>query len=260
MAEVNTGYSSAQTYVNGQGLKLENLVYVAGSDGKNTVASDEALGVKPNDNDVFVKTQDAQTGIYHPNMLKQWKAQYSPQESTSNSAVDEARQNLDFSKYVTNQFESKADEVFGLLKNQTPEQRAEFKKVHDQISADLDKKGLTPEEKKEQLNLLSFKALADLNKGTDIGNKSMEAYALGNYSKGVFDATRSMYGMPLPGENNPYNQNGQTYYDYANQVQDPAIQEKIKQQQTLQFLNLVTLLMGGGMGNFAMLFGPWMMR
>lgn len=285
MADVNTGYSPAQTYVNQQGLKLDNLVYVAGDNGKNTVASDTTLGVQHNDADVFVKTPDNQTGIYHPNMMKQFKAQYQPTQTgivkdesgkvlgyvdsttgkfsttqpEANKYIDSAKQDYAFCDYVNKQFEQKSDEVFGLLKNQTPEQRAEFSRVYDQISADLDKKGLTPEQKKEELNLLSFKAIADLNKGTELGNKAMETYALGEYSKDTFSATNKAYAMPAPGEKNPYNQQGQDFYNAAGQVTDPAIKKKIEEQQMLQFFTLMSLLCGGGTGNFAAMFAPWMM-
>lgn len=261
MAEIGSGYNPTQTYVNSKGLKLDNLVYMAGNDGKNIVGSEDSFGVQHNDKDVFVKSPNDQLGIYHPNMMKQWQAQYK-KESTGNAVVDQANKDINFACYVTDQYAKKADEVFNLLgnmKNTDPEKDKQIKTKLAQIEDEINNnKNLSEQEKKEQKSILSFKAVADMTKGTELGNKASEAYALSNYNRDIGNYVGAQYGLSTPGQKNPYNQQGQTYYNSANQVQDPAIQKQIQQQQIMQFLTLLSLMSACRMGNFGMMFAPWM--
>ncbi len=104
---------------------------------------------------------------------------------------------------------------------------------------------------------MSFRALADNNKGTALGARSKEAYALGNYERDAFNFTNQKYGMPTPGSANPYNQQGQSSYTNALNTNDQQIMQQMQMMRIMQFLQLMSLMQGGGMGFMPMMLSGW---
>jgi hypothetical protein len=249
-----------QTYVNQKGLTENNLVYVAG-DGRNIVAADTQVGVDQHSSSPFVQTSSGELGIYHATMQKQFKSQYTPRD-TGNAEADKAKQDFDFCNYVTDKYTEKSDEVLSMLKSMPKEKqeenRAFLKDIEERARAEAQRLGLSESDTKEYVNQQTFKALGEKFKGTDLGDRSREAYALGNYSLDALKFTSAKYGMPLPGQENPYNTKGQQNRDYSSSIQDPVIQEQIQRMQIIQFMTLLSLFSNCGMGFSPMMMGPWM--
>ncbi len=209
----NTLQGPPQTFINSRNLRENNLVYVAG-EGRNLVAADTEVGVNRNSTDVFVQTPQGETGIYHPRMMQQFRAQHHQQHS-GNRVVDQAREDIDFERYAG-------------------------------------------EEARDYVQLQTFKALGNKFKGTELGNSSREAYALGNYSKDAFNANCAKYGDPRPGKANPYNAAGRQNYEYSQSVQDPQMQQQMQLQRMMQMLVLMSLFRGSSMGFMPMMMASWM--
>jgi hypothetical protein len=249
-----------QTYVNQRGLTADNLVYVAG-EGRNVVAADREVGVDGAHTGPFVETSTGELGIYHRSMMNQFKSQYTP-ANTGDARTDQGKEDFAFCGYATKKYEETSDEVFKLLKSEPKEQqegtRAFLKEIDEKASAEAQRLGLSAGDTKEYKNQQMFKALGERCKGTELGDRSREAYALGNYSLDALKFTSAKYGMPLPGEQNPYNAQGQQYNDYSNSVQDPAIQQQIQRLQILQFLTLMSLFNNCGMGMYPAMMNSWM--
>jgi hypothetical protein len=249
-----------QTYINQRNLNANNLVYVAG-EGRNVVAADSEVGVDGHPTGPFVQTSSGELGIYHRAMMDQFMAQYNPQR-TGDTARDQGKQDFAFCNYLTSRYEQSSDEVFRELKNQPPEQkeqtRAFMQQVDEQARAEAQRLGLSTEDTKEYVNQQSFKALGDKFKGTELGDRARETYALGNYSLDALKFTSRKYGMPIPGEQNPYNAQGQQQNDYNSSVQDPAIQQQIQRMQILQFLTLMSMFNASRMSFCPAMMHPWM--
>ena len=245
------------TYINSRGLSLDNMVYVAGMDGRNLVAAKGELGVKPGDNEVFVQTQGGDKGIYHPNMVKEFQQQYDGRE-TGDEYYDGAMQNLAFCRYVNKKFVTASDELNGMLKNATPEQKTKLQESDRKIRADVAAMDIPEADKKSEICLRQQLATAEMFKGTDIGNKAQEAYALGSYDRDMFSYVSSQYGMPLPGQKNPCNQEGQTQYDCSHQIQDTQIKKQMENQRTMQLLSMMSMFGMCGMGFFPFMMMAWM--
>jgi len=249
-----------QTYVNQRGLTADNLVYVAG-EGRNVVAADREVGVDGAHTGPFVETSTGELGIYHRAMMNQFRSRHTP-SNTGNAQADQSKDDFAFCNFATKKYEEATDEVFRLLKSQPPEQqeqtRAFLKEVDEKATAEAQRLGLSPGDTKEYKNQQMFKAVGDRFKGTALGDRSREAYALGNYSLDALKFTSAKYGMPLPGEQNPYNAQGQQYNDYSNSIQDPAILEQIQRLQILQFLTMISLFNNCGMGMYPAMMNSWM--
>jgi hypothetical protein len=250
----------SQTYVNQKGLTENNLVYVAG-EGRNLVAADTQVGVDQHSSSPFVQTSSGELGIYHATMLQQFKSQYKPRD-TGNAQTDKARQEFDFCNYVTDRYLDKSDQVLTMLKSQPKDQqdgiRAFLNDIEERAKAEAERLGLSAEDTKDYVNQQTFKALGEKYKGTELGDRSREAYALNNYSKDALKFTSAKYGLPEPGQQNPYNTQGQQNRDYGSSIQDQAILQQIQRMQVLQFLTLMSLFNNCGMGFNPMMMAPWM--
>jgi len=246
-----------QLHVNQRNLTAQNLVYVPGMDGSVNIGADEEMGVK-SQKGPLVQTESGDVGVQHGVMQQQFVDQYKPRQGTGNALVDGAGKDFDFCKYATNLYEQKADETFGMLETLTPEQKAKLKPMDDEIKKEVGKLNLPPDQAKEQIQLLRFKRMAEEFKGTEFGQKSKEAYALGSYSRDTFNLTSARYGMPVPGQSNPYNPTGQVLNNYSNAVEDPQMKKEMDKKKLLQTLCMIGMFSNMSMGMLPMLGALWL--
>ncbi len=131
--------------------------------------------------------------------------------------------------------------------------------MDDEIKSEVAKLKLPEGQAKEQIQLLRFKRMAEEFKGTDMGQKSQEAYALGSYSRDTLNLTSARYGMPLPGQSNPYNPTGQVLNGYTNAVENPEMGNEMDKQKLMKTLCMIGMFSNLTMGLAPMLSGLWMM-
>ncbi|MDQ7823894.1 MAG: hypothetical protein RDV48_13930 [Candidatus Eremiobacteraeota bacterium] len=248
-------------YVNSRNLTMENLVYVTGSNGRNMIAATTELGVDEKSSDVFVSTSDGETGIYHPNLVKEFASQYTPRPRSGDDVIDEARADIDYNSFLTKKFSQKSDEVFSSIRSQNPEMQEQIRGIMRDVDvrarSEAEKMKLSPEREKEYVNLQTFKALGDSQKGTELGIHAREAYALGSYSRDSFDHTVAKYGLPHPGDQQVYNAADRKTDEKAVQTEDPRMKQYIEQRQAFQFLSMMSMFGSGGMSFFPFMMMPF---
>jgi hypothetical protein len=249
--------SIGHLYVNQRNLTAENLVYVAGTDGNVSIGADREMGVQ-GQKGPLVQTEAGDVGVQQGVMQQQFADQYKPQASTGNQVADAAKKEFDYCNYAQGLYESKSDETFGLLGTLTPEQRARLKPMDEEIKKEVGKLNLPEAQAKEQIQLLRFRKMADEFKGTEVGQKSKEAYALGSYSRDTFNLTSARYGMPIPGQSNPYNPTGQVLNNYSQAVENPQMKKEMDRKKLLQTLCMIGMFSHMSMGFMPMLGGLWM--
>jgi len=250
--------AAGQLHINQRNLTAQNLVYVAGMDGSVTLGADRELGVA-GQKGPLVQTESGDVGVQHGAVVQQFADQYKPSAGTGNEVADAAKKDFDFCNYANSLYEQKSEEAFGMLGSLTPEQRAKLKPMDDEIKAEVAKLKLPEAQAKEQIQLLRFKRMAEEFKGTDMGQKSREAYALGSYSRDTLNLTAARYGMPVPGQSNPYNPTGQVLNNYARAVENPEMGKEMDKQKLLQTLCVIGMFSNVAMGFAPMLSGLWLM-
>ena len=243
------------------GISSDLRLSGAGQGTYSPISAKEESGAKQADG--FVYSPEGYLGIDQQALRQKFLSQYQPQQ-TGNEVSDQAKQDLDFCTYVNKAYGDKADEVFALLKSLPPEEqeksRAFLAEVDEKATAEAKKMGMSADQAKEYKNLMMFKAISEKYNGSALGDRSREAYVLGSYDRDLYNMTTAKYGLPNPGEKNPYNEQGQSYYNSAGSVDDPRIQEAIQRQQIMQFLTLMCLFNSCGMGCAPFMLSPWMMQ
>lgn len=245
------------TFVNAQRLDERNMVYVAKSCGQNLVASNRNLGIGENSSDVFVQTPDGELGIYHANLMRQFREQYVP-NYTGNPLADQARQDFAYSSYLTEVYSQKAQDVFSLLRSLPAGKQVKTRSFVQAIEAGARAHAgmlqLSPEATQEYVQSMMFKALGEKFRGNELGERSREAYALSCYGRDTFNFTVAKYGLEEQKGRNPYDRQDPPGSGYRGSSESPQMMlqfgEQVEEQhhleKALQFMTLFSLFSSAG--------------
>jgi hypothetical protein len=245
---------------NGKNIAEEDLALGAVTVGTSIAADCQPI-LRGSTSDIYVRTSLGEVGIYHPEMLRKFSSGQTPRRSNL-SIVDHMRKEIDFCSHAQERYAQSCDEVFRLLgKFPAPEQQESktFIQAIDEISRrEAQRLGLSPEATEDYVNQETFRALEEKYQGSPLGSRAGEAYALGNYTSDAMNRTAARKAVPLPGQGNPYNTSGRSYYDHREKIHDSAIRIGLQRQEVLQLLNMVSLFNNCSMGLVPFAVASWM--
>jgi len=242
-----------------------NLVYIANLGGGIKLAAKEDTKLDSSAkhaDDYFVETKGGDTAIDHKKLYGRFLSQYQQKPSKGDRQVDAAQKDVDFNQFQQGLIEEKSDRLLDEIGTLPPEQRSLIREQNREIeslSKYLAAQG-KPLSSSEMMKM-RYKGIAELaEKGKvdqGLGTHAKELYVLSSYSDSSWEYTFAKYGVPFPGQANPYNEQGRQIGSYLPSVSSDSMRQAILQQQRMQAMVMMSLFGSFSMGFFPFAFMGW---